>query len=416
MPNNELQELLGARFEGHTQPTDESVWSAIESQLDGDKSDRAGIWFWIFNSMAATLFIGLMVQSNLRTEPLFNLSQSQLAKSMIKQETETTQISNQHEVSKGAISTDTKVKNVLTSNETSVFFADEKASISKPEKPPYIGDKNKNRTNALLDPNVRKKTETKQEITQKLPVSDLYPTNPRLGLDLPIVGTPILLGRQKSRTLKNIPIHLGFEFSYLHKTREENLSAAPPDSNYTWSNNSIEENRHFEFSFLSQFDLSKRFSVSTGLGYSYSNFKYDHPPGPNFNNLQDPIEANQRILTIPIQAKFAFIQQNRLSLSAGLTFQGEFGSILYSESIEQPDFTTIAFAGIPTQSTVVSEKRIQQLAIEPFVQLSIGISPRFSTFANFGYKRYFGKTITGNSLPKKLNYINADIGILFRIH
>ena len=53
MPNKELQELLSARFDGHTHTTDESVWSAIESQLDEEKSDRAAFWFWIFNGIAA---------------------------------------------------------------------------------------------------------------------------------------------------------------------------------------------------------------------------------------------------------------------------------------------------------------------------------------------------------------------------
>ena len=436
MPNKELQELLGARFEGHTDTTNESIWSAIESQLDAGKSNRAGFWFWIFNGFAATLFVGLMVESVFPAQYSSDLSQDQTTKSTVKQEVITEQVQTNSDISKGAISVEkniekernSEVEKGVISAETKIEkggnyteirapFVDEKFSNNKMDQFPNIRNFETKESKFLSESNVLKSTEIKQEITQQLPITDLFPTNTKSCPELLISGAPILLDQQKYSALKHLPIHLGLELTYLREPRSETDMLAL-DTGFLWMNNELEKNRHFEFSILSQFDLTKRFSTSLGFGYSSSTFVSDtSSTAASFSNTTpDPTKSNQQLFTIPVQAKFAFIQKNRFSLSLGLTFQGEFGRVKYSEPVIQTGITTGAPQNLSEASSIVTKKRIQQFALEPFIQFSIGISPRFSTFANLGYRSYFGQSITGSTLPIELNYLNADIGIQFRIH
>ena len=97
MLNNELQELLSARFEGHTHSTDEAVWSAIEAELDAGQSDRAGIWFWIFNGLAATVLFGLMFQSGNRSTVSTESSGVQLSE-IIQKETTSGEMNETNEI------------------------------------------------------------------------------------------------------------------------------------------------------------------------------------------------------------------------------------------------------------------------------------------------------------------------------
>ena len=125
MPNKELQELLSARFDGHTHTTDESVWSAIESQLDEEKSDRAAFWFWIFNGIAATLLVGLIFQSSIRTGSLSSSSESQLAEDRVKQEVKIEPVSNQSESS----NKEKSILNESSSNESKTNLTQVKTAI-----------------------------------------------------------------------------------------------------------------------------------------------------------------------------------------------------------------------------------------------------------------------------------------------
>jgi hypothetical protein len=441
MPNKELQEILSARFEGHTQTTNESVWSAIESQLDGEKSDRAGFWFWIFNGIAATVLVGLLFQSNISLESGSSLSQSQLAKGTVKQEAKVEYDSNQYEVSKeensvltqssssesttGSIQArtiipaDIKVGKVSNSNEMNIALIDKKPSTNKVDKLPPTRKKEENGSTYSQDSKTLAKTEINQEITQQLPIIDLYSTNPRSGLEIHTSMSPNSLNKQKRSFLKYLPIHLGAEFTYMNSARTETNAGIVVDTGYTFLNSELSNNRHFEFSLFSQFDFTQRFSASVGIGYSSSNYSIpDSQSNVAFSSTGLTL-SDQRIITIPIQAKFAFFQKNRFALSAGLTFQGEFGrnSHTYIEQV-------LSVSGnLPTSQLQAEESiitvathRIQQFAFEPFLQLSVGITPRISTFANLGYRSYFGQAKLGITSPNKLSFINADVGINFRIY
>lgn len=412
MPNKELQELLSARFDGHTHTTDESVWNAIESQLDEEKSDRAGFWFWIFNGIAATLLVGLMFQSNIKTGSFSSLPQSQVAEDKVKQEVKLESTSSQSELSNKEKSI-FKESSLSESTTNHPIQAKTVTPVSTPLHRTLKSTGSSQSTNGPSTPLI----EVNNNQVDYLKTLVLATSSPA-----PIISevSPKSTSRKSCDFFQRLPIHLGAEFTYLHRTRTETDWLAVSNTDYTFVNSQLATDRHFEFSLLSQFDFTKRFSAAVGIGYSSSKFAVDSLSTPSsFNGASttNTLISDQRIFTIPIQAKFAFFQKNRFALSTGLTFQGEFGRTLHSD-LEQE--TSVSISSNPLQveesKVIVANHRIQQFAFEPFLQLSVGISPRVSTFANLGYRTYFGQPKIGSISPKKLSYINADIGINFRIH
>ncbi|MCJ8292028.1 MAG: hypothetical protein HRT58_19275 [Crocinitomicaceae bacterium] len=414
MPNKELQELLSARFDGHTHTTDESVWSAIESQLDEEKSDRAAFWFWIFNGIAATLLVGLIFQSSIRTGSLSSLSESQLAEDRVKQEVKIEPVSNQSESSNkeksilNESSSNESKTNHLIQTKTAIRVSTSLRHTSK-------STESSQSTNAISTPLIGTVNNNSRVDNLKTRILTTSFPAPRISEVLPKSTS-----RNSGDFFQRLPIHLGAEFTYLHRTRTETDWLAVANTDYASVNSRLATNRHFEFSLFSQFDFTKRFSASIGIGYSSSKHSIS-PSSPSLFNT-DPImtgvtKSDQRILTIPIQAKFAFFQKNRFALSTGLTFQGEFGRTLHSDIEQETSVSTnVAPLQVYESEVIVTKHRIQQFAFEPFLQLSVGISPRISTFANLGYRTYFGQAKTGSISPNKLSFINADIGINYRIH
>jgi hypothetical protein len=415
MPNKELQELLSARFDGHTHTTDESVWSAIESQLDVEKSDRSAFWFWTFNGIAATLLVGLIFQSSMRTGSLSSLSKSQLAEDRVKQEVKIEPVSNQSEL----LNKEKSIFNESSSNEskTNHLIQTKTASgVSTPLRHISKSTESSQSTNAISTPLIGTANNNNSQI-DNLKTRILTTSFPAQIISEVL---PKSTSRNSGDFFQRLPIHLGTEFTYLRRTRTEIDWIAIANSGYASVNSQLATNRHFEFSLFSQFDFTKRFSASIGIGYSSSKLSIDDPSPSSFltdTMIAGAAKSDQRILTIPIQAKFAFFQKNRFALSTGLTFQGEFGRTLHSDIEQETSVSTNLDPSQVNESIVIVAKhRIQQFAFEPFLQLSVGISPRISTFANLGYRTYFGQAKEGSISPNKLSFINADIGINFRIH
>ncbi len=420
MPNNELKELLNARFDGYTQSTNESVWSAIELQLDAKKSDRAGFWFWIFNGIAATLLIGLVFQSSFKGTSVSSLSQIQVENNTIKQEINEEQNPNRSEVSKNensALSDLSEGKPSLSEPSNSQQFAEESKTVILVQREiPVLKNTSKGIKSVPFSSNLSK---VPTQIAPKNESMANLPTRPPESTGhtkITNFRTPTTI-RNKSNYFRQLPIHLGFELTYLQRSRTGTDWPTVIDTGYQFVNNQLSNNRHFEFNLFTQFDFTKRFSTSVGIGYSSSKFDYQNSQLAILSSYSGSITADQRVLTVPVQAKYAFFQRNRFSLSAGLTFQGEFGRILYSEPKEESWTISISLPqNLSEEVIIITKQPIRQFAIEPFVQLSIGIFPRLSTFANLGYRRYFNQSESKNISPNKLNFMNADFGINFRIN
>lgn len=430
MPNKELQEILGARFEGHTHSTNESVWTAIESQLDAEKSDRIGLWFWIFNGIAATFLIGILIQSGIRTEISSN---TQISKTATQKEIRNEKIENSTALNEINQSSVTTSLSKTSSPENSSVDNRRITNSSKNER--VIENSLQQERDALVRDHQELKSEepassnnltgqfaSKQESVNS---DQLNPLNRRTySADLNrsdiIEILPKSLSAPRAPYFRRLPIHLGVEFTYLNKVRLSSKSApsaAPtPDTSYTWTNDELAKNRHFELGFLSQFDFTPRFSTSIGFAYSSSQYLKPTTPGTLTSTFDGPIEASQWLIAIPIQAKYAIYKKNRFALSAGLTTQMEFGRNIYSESsIETSTIVTFP-EPLSEEALIVTKQRIRQFALEPFMQLSIGISPRIKTYINLGYRTYIRAFNGSISQQSKMNYIHTDFGLQFRIH
>lgn len=425
MPNKELQNILGARFKEHTHSTDESVWTAIESQLNSEKSDRAGFWFWIINGLAATLFIGLIVESTIQSHPGSTSLKSRGESKTSLREVKKEQLPNQNSpiirsttnqslpdepserelfsIKPESHSTNSLKQKVKISNSKNLYNRSEGNSFStvSADLTPFV-----------VLPKMQEEEEEEEEV-ENLPLRPFKLLIRRGDISNSL---PISTNHVKRNIFNYIPVHLGFEMTYLEWSSAGKNSLSSVDVTNSYFNSGIEENRHFEFSILSQFDLTKRFSTSIGIGYSQWKIINSYSGIAASNNLpSDFIESNQYAFTVPLQAKFAFVQRNRFMIGSGLTFQGEFGRVSSSKIDQQPGVSVTTYPMVTNQSYENSENRVQQFALEPFVQFSIGLSPRISTFANLGYRWYFDTNDSDLTPIGNLNYFNADVGILIKI-
>lgn len=429
MPNKELQEILGARFEGHTHSTNESVWTSIEARLDTEKSNRIGLWFWIFNGIAATVLLGIMVESGIRTEIS---SSTQISKTAAQQKIGNKETENSTEIneinhssvhnspaenssienssaynrgvsnlSKDELKIKTSLHQKLADHTQSPQTLKNEGSVSFHDQKEHLAAEPKSEESDGVNPLIRR------ALSAELDQSRVFELLPKS------------LSAPRSPYFKRLPIYLGVEFTYLNKIRlssKTSAGVATPDTSYKETNDQLAKNRHFEYGFLAQFDFTPRFSTSVGFAYSSSQYLKPTSIGAWTPLLDGPIEASQWLIAIPIQAKYAIYKKNRFALSAGLTAQMEFGRNTYSKSsIETSTIVTFPLP-LSEEVIIVTEQRIRQFAIEPFMQLSIDISPRISTYINLGYRSYireFNGTVSENS---KMNYINTDFGFQFRIH
>lgn len=435
MPNNELQELLGARFDRHTHPTDESVWNAIEAELDEEKSDRAGIWFWIFNSIAATLIVGLMFKPYFSDETKVDTKSHLVAKntnasinttakqSATKSHTED---SNSPELENGAIQNAIPVQdNEPLKNRFHVMDSGISLADNAPAPTADLNILNERKTDRIKE---QSSTLDQIETAENHTASNL----PFLSLRLPAnnlqLANPLsesLL--DKNNYLKRLPIHVGVEASYLNRLRSTNTSTTSVDTSLLGVFDQLATNRQFELSLFTQFDFTRRFSASVGFGYSESVFSSkeswstsgDNSVPPQTSSYSSTYTAKKdaflRVFAIPIQAKYTFFTKGRFNFSGGLTFQSEFGTIDYSLLLQESSLSIGSSpVDLSSESSSSDKYKFRQYAIEPFAQFSFQISPRFSSYVNVGYRNYL-KTAQLGSLPSKLNFFQSDFGVLFKI-
>lgn len=420
MPNNELQELLGARFKEHTHSTNEAVWSAIEAHLDNEQSDRVGIWFWILNGIAAVALLSMTVRpyyieegtpqhsshiipdekvNSVESETVNKLDRSKetIAGSILKQ--------TGADVNKAShISTPTN----STSSKTDIThksLQDVKRVISK--------DHNAGSTNTFE----KSKSSKLKEVEVKKHVIDSLPTIPYRALDtksdISLSNTDI---NQKRNFLKTLPVHVGLETSYMYRMRQSDNPSGSSNSAQSWEFHNLANNRHWEFSVMLQFDLTSRLSASLGFGYSYSSFFEDNISATSYSTPSTKA-ADQEIYTIPVQAKYTAFRKGRLNFNTGLTFQSEFGTTNYSITSQQDTWTSSTATTNSLESTNLFGKyKFRQFALEPFVQVSFNWSPRISTYLDFGYRHYLKPNQLGLSSQDKLKFVQSSAGISFRIH
>ena len=423
MPNNELQELLSARFEEHTHPTNEAVWSAIEAQLDEEKSDRVGFWFWIFNGFAATILLGTIIQSAI---PDDSISPNQL------QFTEETfdESTNPKVLSKEKAGTDTPSNH----NESSITNSYESTKIEdqgrQKSKVVHANNSSNHLPNVTNDrivqwkgspigiENVKNEVSSNNQPTKlELPV-DKLPYREQSNSPVTAIinhSTVTASHRGSSGYFKRLPIHIGAEFTYLHKGRTVELSPTVLDSDYTYTSSELAKNRHFELNLFSQFDFTNRFSAAIGIGYSSSKYESKTAVVSISSSSSTTTESELHLITIPLQTKFTILKQGRFTLNTGLTFQGEFGRINHFEQNIQ-DSWTLTSPQLEDESLTQNQLQLnfKQFALEPYLQFAVNISPRISTFTNIGYRTYFNQSNPIISL-KPLNYFNAGVGLQFRL-
>lgn len=427
MPNNELQELLGARFKEHTHPTNESVWSAIEAQLDAQQKDRAGIWFWIFNGIAATLLLGIIAQSSLNSSNSLQSAGTQFAEESAK---ETTQAeSNQpNQVNQAQEISNTEPFDSANSDS---FAGDEMANEKSNGNSSIVNtidlikpNSKNSEGNLTIQDKVKRKRTANEALASNFPqisdvdllVDELLPNSIASSHEFGAIHSvqPKITSSQTGGYFKRLPIHIGAECTYLNRTSYSSDAILILNPVSPLSNNELATKRHFEFSLFSQFDFTRRFSASAGIGYSYSRYTNTAAAGAAFSSSS--IEESQLdLITVPIQSKFMLLNWNRISLSTGLTFQGEFGRIAHIENLADESITTIDPQVSSLESLNVDKSKIRQFALEPFLQVSVNVSPRISVFGNTGYRMYRKQANPSLAPVGRLNYFNADVGLLFRL-
>lgn len=426
MPNNELQELLGARFERYEHPTDESVWTAIEAHLDDESSDKAGIWFWIFNGTAIALFAGILVSSafsRVKSDQLITAGvlSEQSTKSDLPSKADADSgdqtLDMNHETLETIESEDAKGTAILE-NSNGISSRTDNGVSSKREQqntpshatahPPIQTEiPSRSHTNASMLVNILDQSD------ENISLLELRAPEP---IDQPHPSTcaTTTLTSKKKMPLKPIPVFVDLQSSYLHRLKpSENPSVNPSDKSTIYSQ--LATNRRFTHQLMFHAQPLPRLTAGIGFGYAQTTHNYDYQSVSNQGVQKTYIRAKQTMYILPIQAKFNLYQRKRLQLHLGLSWVNEFGKTDYLISSQQDTWLSTS---TPTESLQMSSNNnnsFHQSALEPFAHVSYTFSPRFSAHLDAGYRRYFRATQFGTSEMQRLQYTTATLGIMYQL-
>jgi len=435
MSNNELHKILGARFKEHTHSTDEAVWSAIEAHLDEKQKDRSGIWFWLLNGTAIILICTAMQWSVPSVNP-DQMNNVEIVEN-INGESSNKQNNPSQKESTANQGESTSIASIRENNEKMMEY-DRQHSPHSEKQPIYIGAASNLSLESIPpfpsfrvingeneDENESKNNQRDDEGRADISVDALPPIDLLVNYSTGAEAQLNYLRPTTSRNyFKNLPIYVGVEFSYLKRQgsqADSPISAlANLDTSYVTANSQLAFNRHYEMSAFVQFDFTPRFTASAGIGYSNSAVDFAKDTSASFTSSLTTItekSSEMHLLTVPIQARFNFLQKNRFGLNGGLTIQSEFGRIKHNKTTVQESSTTSTPQpnNEALETSQANTFKLRQVAFEPFVQLSFSLSPRVSLFGNLGYKMYLNQSDNNVAPLGRLHYYNADFGMLFRL-
>lgn len=426
MPNNELQELLGARFERYEHSTDDSVWTAIESKLDEEQSNKAGIWFWFLNGTAIALFATFLIQPSLFTS---KTSEVQLASTITPSKKNDSSVAStiDSEEVKQSISSLEKSNNDLRLNEQQGNVASNQSTTFLPTKP-INGSNSSVRFTAggenpmIPDPSAASRLEN--DISPGPSSATRLPgTISHLPLhSVTAVGTlnqPKLSSSDFQMTprtfLKPIPIFLNVQTSYLHRM-SPTVGTSSMSSDPSVILNHLANNRHFNINALMQFQLTPRFNAGIGIGYSRSSYSNDYQSASNQGVATVHVRANQSIYLLPVQAKYTLIQRGKFQFNLGLTWSNEFGKTESStKTFQQDSWLTTSSPNELIESNAKGNNSFHQMAFEPFTQVTYQFLPRFSAHVDAGYRRYIGRTQLGDNSTDPLHFWQTTFGLSYQL-
>lgn len=395
MSNNALQEILSKRFSRHTHATNPSVWNAIEKELDAKKSDRMAIWFWVFNGLAASFFVGMIIwQEPIKTSSTFAATEKQSVRDQhsAKKQPSTIVIVPKTEVETG------KLSPTINRNPTSTLSA-QKEIESRIEKEldqqPLTTEQHQQ--NAYL---------VVSSLTSK-PVNelDLNPKNNEklhsFDIANPSTKWPFLRS-----------FYVGIQGAYVHNFRT--TKSTPPDA---FSSPLTPVDRTFEFTVLSQFELARNYWMGIGFGYASATATSTSLTQQDASSIETSTNYRKSIFILPIQAKYTLLNRNRFSVDAGIIVQPEIVQLSTEQTSEMTPITSITTTNESIMLPPTAEKQKgNQLAMEPFAQFNVLLNPRFSLYTNLGYRHYLKEAKFENITSDGSDKITFNIGLRLRLH
>lgn len=423
MPNNELQELLGARFERYEHSTDDSVWTAIESKLDEEQSDKAGIWFWFLNGTAIALFATFLIQPSLFTSKTSEVQLTSTSISLTKSASSAASTDDSEEV-KQSISTLEKSNKDLRSNEQQGDVGSNRSTALYPIKPnteSNVGSIIADRNPITAHPSDASQPEMESSsvpsfttrLTGTVSRLPLHPVTAVETWNQPKISSSDF--QMTPRTfLKPIPVFLNVQASYLHRMHPT-VGTSSMSSDPSVVLNHLANNRHFNLNALMQFQLTPRFTAGVGIGYSRSSYLNDYQTASNQGVATVNVRANQSIYLLPVQAKYTLIQRGKFLFNLGLTWSNEFGNTESSTKTTQQDsWLTTSSPNELIESNSKGNNSFHQMAFEPFTQVTYQFLPRFSAHIDAGYRRYIGRTQLGGSSTDPLHFWQTTFGLSYQ--
>jgi hypothetical protein len=390
MSNNALQEILSKRFSRYTHTTNPSVWNAIEMQLNEKKSNRAAIWFWILNGLAASFLFGNQVPLDVKF--LSNLGIETIQEKLPREgsnraqtDTQTIAATDKNRMTKGY----TKFTPDLNEN------GDKKdAASGESNEQPSL----KSNPNILLEnvPHITPTLATKS--VQKLDqFSRNHEPNGEINLNV------------KSRFQPSIWAEI--QSSYL-------LGIRSPESSVITLNSAQKPSldRRFEFTCMSHIELSRRFSLGIGIGYADASIQASGQLVSASSILVKTDDYRQFNLVIPVQASYTLFAHRRFELNAGIVLQPEYAQLsVLSETEVTTDASISGFESLTTTESVMNLYKSLQFGIEPFAEASLSIHPRISVKTSIGYRSYLTMLTLDDYESESRNNITFNLGVQYRL-
>ncbi|NVK65045.1 MAG: hypothetical protein HWE22_10690 [Flavobacteriales bacterium] len=429
MPNNELQELLGARFERYEHQTNDAVWDAIESKLDKEQLGKIGIRFWLFNGTAIAMLVGLLIQSSVTSSS----TSIATASSTVKHSQKNDRSPEASVISAESVTASRNIKSAeQPSTEQHGIEAPQETAATHSTSNTLHTAKKKNENTVLADQNVahtvnlqdKSREENDQTTLDDAPSSSFRPVlvsclDPRKASTLKQDNNREIshstFSPKKRIFLKPIPIFLNAQTSYLNRLNSS-VGESSTSSNVSVISNHLANNRHFDFNLMPHFQFTPKVSAGIGFGYSTSSYSNSYQTVSNQGISKHNVRSEQSIYILPIQAKYTLLQRSKFQLNVGLSWLQEFGKTDYSITTLQEDtWSVISTPTAMTESNISAHVTFRQMSLEPFGQISYHFLPRFSTHFDVGYRRYLGDTQLGQNATERLHYWKAGIGLTYQL-
>jgi hypothetical protein len=404
MSNSELKQILSNRFSGYSVSPTADVWTNIEANLDEDDRQRKGIFFWLFDGIAAASVVALIAYSLAYstnsgvtehvqvTEKVLPTKEKRPTEDQLGGITPLAHSKDSTSVKEENLNTQVLAKSTTQQNKIDFFSPGHKDLTDKRQENPIIESKPEHERMPLIQAELYDVSPIPNDINNKLIIAKLSgPSKPRhsrwaIGLDLTGFVNTTFPG---SDGLSSISAEI----------------VVPTQNN----SNMTSSSKHIRFLELRAFverKFGRRISVGAGISSAIASSNYTETTDDAGIMSTYELLNDYWSIGIPVHAHYDILQKNRWNVHAGGAIQPEFRFASTKTSTENYSGTS-SLAAADTQNKNGSF----QLGIQPYLGTDFYASSSMKISFQAGYRSYLLRDLSLQNKGLDPNYFTASLGV-----